>query len=465
MRKRFFAVLMVLALATLIAGCIEVSEIEYIEFDTYPKTTYLVGEDLELFEVVYKLKNDDSRETLSSDDDQVKKIGFSTDNPGTFTMRVYIEGYEGVSINFVYTVVNSMIDVLFAGGYGTEDEPYQIETPQQLSNMRLALDKNFILIDDIDLEGLEWTPIGAITTTPREGTEYFDIEVTDGFTGEFNGDNKTISGLSINREDANNAMFSSVEGGTVKNVSFTNATVIGNKFSALVAINASNSTFENISISSSVVTGFRAFSIAYTFHESTLKNVGSSATLNSNDPGGWITAGGMVGYVWNDSSISSARPGTSPYPDDILVFEDVTFSGIMNVNATDFEGENHMMIGQIFGGTYYSGGAKYYNLGFKNVNANGTINLTVSDPSYLTDPEKHVSGLEIVFVGYLNGSSEVGTYGKSNMTAPQDYTQYFQTDYLSYGRIHHNLGFYVLDDSETEIDRFDQQEGRLLPEE
>jgi hypothetical protein len=176
-------------------------------------------------------------------------------------------------------------------------------------------------------------------------------------------------------------------------------------------------------------------------------------------------AGGMVGYVRNDSSVSSPRPGTSPYPDDILVFEDVTFSGIMNVNATDFEGESHMMIGQIFGGTWYYGNAKYYNLGFKNVNANGTINLTVSDPSYLTDPEKNVSGLEIVYVGYLNGSSEVGTYGKSNMTAPQDYTQYFQTDYLSYGRIYHILGFYVLDDSDTVIDRFVQQEGRLLPEE
>ncbi len=33
---------LMIAFIALIAGCVEVSELEYIEFETYPKTTYLV---------------------------------------------------------------------------------------------------------------------------------------------------------------------------------------------------------------------------------------------------------------------------------------------------------------------------------------------------------------------------------------------------------------------------------------
>ena len=80
--------------------------------------------------------------------------------------------------------------VIFAGGDGSVDNPYQIATPEQLDNMRNYLDKHFIQTADIDLnvapynanEG--WKPIGE---------EGFD------FNGTFNGNGKTISNLIIKR--------------------------------------------------------------------------------------------------------------------------------------------------------------------------------------------------------------------------------------------------------------------------
>ena len=48
----------------------------------------------------------------------------------------------------------------FAGGSGTEDDPYQIATADQLNNVRNHLDKHFILTANIDLLGTNWDPIG-----------------------------------------------------------------------------------------------------------------------------------------------------------------------------------------------------------------------------------------------------------------------------------------------------------------
>lgn len=53
----------------------------------------------------------------------------------------------------------------FAGGSGTEDDPYIIMTPAQLNNVRFHLDSHFKLGADIDLfhysDGEGWEPIAS----------------------------------------------------------------------------------------------------------------------------------------------------------------------------------------------------------------------------------------------------------------------------------------------------------------
>jgi hypothetical protein len=86
----------------------------------------------------------------------------------------------------------------FAGGNGSESDPFQITTPAELDAVRTGVDKHYILMNDIDLNDVEWTPIGDEATP---------------FTGTFDGNGKMISGLWIAQSDKPNVgMFGYVEG-------------------------------------------------------------------------------------------------------------------------------------------------------------------------------------------------------------------------------------------------------------
>ena len=76
----------------------------------------------------------------------------------------------------------------FAGGSGTITDPYKVSNVEQLNNVRKYLDKYFIQINDIDLNsgsfgsGEGWVPIG---------------NMTNNFTGSYNGQGKEIKSLTI----------------------------------------------------------------------------------------------------------------------------------------------------------------------------------------------------------------------------------------------------------------------------
>ena len=67
-------------------------------------------------------------------------------------------GEEGVA-NIVYVELNTP----FAGGDGTKNDPYQIGTSRHIQNMSTVLEEGtavyFELIDDIDMEGIDWIPL------------------------------------------------------------------------------------------------------------------------------------------------------------------------------------------------------------------------------------------------------------------------------------------------------------------
>jgi|GEM_PF-3029092 len=78
----------------------------------------------------------------------------------------------------------------FAGGSGTEEDPFLVENSYQLNNIRHYLDKDFRQIADINLSNFQeekgWQPLG----------NYFEK-----FTGSYDGNNYTISNLKIERPD------------------------------------------------------------------------------------------------------------------------------------------------------------------------------------------------------------------------------------------------------------------------
>ena len=96
----------------------------------------------------------------------------------------------------------------FAGGDGSETTPYQIATAEQLKAVEKNPGAHYVLIADIDLEGSAddpWNPIGK-------------------FTGTFDGNGHTISGLYMNANspgpaDQGLGLFSYLgSGGTIKNL-------------------------------------------------------------------------------------------------------------------------------------------------------------------------------------------------------------------------------------------------------
>ena len=109
----------------------------------------------------------------------------------------------------------------FAGGTGTEDDPYQIATAEQLAKLSKDVSEGtsyqgnyFILTENIDLSTYRWVPIG-IYKWMSNGTS-----IEKSFRGYLDGSNKTISGMVVDeRGDQNSAgFFGSIRNGQEGNI-------------------------------------------------------------------------------------------------------------------------------------------------------------------------------------------------------------------------------------------------------
>ena len=103
----------------------------------------------------------------------------------------------------------------------------------------------------IDLSKHEWTPIGT-------GSRLSSIIVGETFKGTFDGQNSTISGLTItNYTEEGVGLFGFVVGGTVKNLTLTNVEITTNLEStgAVVGAMSSSATIENVDVESGTVKG------------------------------------------------------------------------------------------------------------------------------------------------------------------------------------------------------------------
>lgn len=128
--------------------------------------------------------------------DENGKYTFAVDKNGSYDLSFIKSGYEDKTENMVFvnggfatrdvylTKGNSSSDnVKFAGGNGTEANPYQVSIPEQLNAVRNDLSAHYIQINDIDMSNWgNWEPIG---------------DKDNPFTGKYNGDNYNIKGLSI----------------------------------------------------------------------------------------------------------------------------------------------------------------------------------------------------------------------------------------------------------------------------
>jgi len=117
----------------------------------------------------------------------------------------------------VETTALGVTSVTFAAGDGSEINPYQISTPEQLDAVRNNLSASYILVNDIDLSGWgNWEPIGT------SFSEYF--------RGTFDGNNYTIKNMTINivsDESVYAGLFGYVRScGTIRNVNMKDSNIV-----------------------------------------------------------------------------------------------------------------------------------------------------------------------------------------------------------------------------------------------
>ncbi|MGB4413138.1 MAG: hypothetical protein WBI47_10750, partial [Atribacterales bacterium] len=128
--------------------------------------------------------------------------------PGTHTVWLQVQNSIGIWSDWTsktFDVVSAIPD------YGGK---IPIKTVQCLINVNNKLDADYIVINDIDLSGLNWVPIGSGKSMA--------------FTGSIDGNGHVIKNLTINRPNENNVgLFARFEGAKIENMILENVNIIG----------------------------------------------------------------------------------------------------------------------------------------------------------------------------------------------------------------------------------------------
>ncbi|MBR6029512.1 MAG: hypothetical protein IKP40_10530 [Clostridia bacterium] len=132
-------------------------------------------------------------------------------------------------------------------------ETIEIATAEALAAISGNLSGNYILTADIDLAGIEWTPIGAFVMGGGEEGEVPDM--TAAFTGTFDGQGHAIRNLTIDQPEGwALGLFGCAANARIGNFTLENATVDGSVMTADVVGYAYCSTVHDVTLVSGRVT-------------------------------------------------------------------------------------------------------------------------------------------------------------------------------------------------------------------
>ena len=231
-----------------------------------------------------------------------------------------------------------------------------------------SLDINITLTADINLKGIDWTPIGK--------------DDNKAYTGTFDGGNHTITGLAVTGSDNYAGLFGYIdEGGTVKDVTLKDVKIATTNSDGYVGGVAGDSwgTIENCSVSGSVSGTTFAGGVVGSQWGGSITGCNSSATVK-----GVIFAGGIAGETNSGASLTGC-----------YATGDVTVEN---------DGTNNSHAGGVVG---YNGG--------------GTLTACYATGSVTG------SGSGTIYVGGVTGSNNLGTltacyHAKRNINGPNGTT-------------------------------------------
>ena len=204
-------------------------------------------------------------------------------NNGTITGGVFNNTVSGSG-----TITGGTFNTPMTGS-GTESDPYQIGTAaglkwfrDKVNNAKTKEETKIcaVLTANIDLKNEEWTPIGI-----GNGTENNGATIDFPYSGTFDGNGHTISGLNVNYRNKNGGLFCYVMNATIKNL-----TVAG-------------------SVTHSSEDGVAYGGIVGCADSSTIENCTNRCTVTGN----WY-AGGIVGWSTDSDIIGCANFGNISSP-------------------------------------------------------------------------------------------------------------------------------------------------------
>ena len=189
----------------------------------------------------------------------------------------------------------SNLSSLFSGGDGTASTPYLITLPEQMANISQDLYAHYSLSNDIDMNGISWTPIGT-------------------FRGTFDGNNHVISNLEIDAPSSGGGIFEMCSGATIQNATLNNAIIAADSYTGGFVGLAGSSILSNLTIDNSSVSGNGLVGgiVGAITSATEIYNCSNNSTVNATSP----YAGGIVGFMNGatiDDCVSTGEVNGSDY--------------------------------------------------------------------------------------------------------------------------------------------------------
>ena len=296
-----------------------------------------------------------------------------------------------LSVLLLFTA-NSLTLTVYADGTGTESNPYQISTAEQLQAINNNVSAHYILTEDIDLTGVDFTPIGNADS--------------GAFTGSFDGNGHTISNLNV--FSGKYAGLFGCNEGVIQNVTLSEIYVYGTRYlGGVVAENTALGVVSDCVVQSGVVESDGGIN---SIHAGGICGTNSGELSGSFENGASVTvsndsasafAGGILGYSAASLEMNAAVNTGN-------VSSDSYSGGLVGYGSGDVTVTDSYNTGNVSSAYDYSGGLVGY----------GYYTVTVSN-SYNTG---NVSGdYSGGLVGYGNSTVTVSnSYNTGNVSGDDD---------------------------------------------
>lgn len=178
----------------------------------------------------------------------------------------------------------------------SETSPILIRTAAQLAYLAQKVNagerfsgKFFKLMDDINLAGYSWTPIGV-----------GNLAESSHFSGDFDGDGHEIMGLKVdNQRSPFLGLFGTISGATVKNLKISSAEISSQgDYGAILCGIASGSTISGCTVSGNVknIERYAGGVVGQLIGKSVMENCTAEVKLN-----GRMHVGGLCGFIYESN--------------------------------------------------------------------------------------------------------------------------------------------------------------------